>query len=161
MRKDADGGLRVGPTWESVTERLIREAQERGEFDDLPGHGRPIRLDDDPYAGEMALAWHVLRNAGAAPPWIEADKEVRRLREQLERRLAAAPGAPSVAHARLRRELLALTAEHDVAVARLNAEAPSATRHRRPLGPRATALIEAALAGRPVADPFGAGGFGP
>ena len=105
LRKDAEGGFRVGPTWESVTERLIREAQERGDFDDLPGHGKPIRIDDDPYAGEMALAWHVLRNAGAAPPWIEADKEVRRLRDNLTRRLRAASAAPRAAHPRLRREL--------------------------------------------------------
>ncbi len=28
--------------WESLAERLIREAAERGEFDDLPGAGQPI-----------------------------------------------------------------------------------------------------------------------
>jgi hypothetical protein len=32
---------------EPLVERLIREARERGEFDDLPGAGRPLDLDDD------------------------------------------------------------------------------------------------------------------
>ena len=31
---------------ESIAERKIREAMERGEFDDLPGQGQPLRLDD-------------------------------------------------------------------------------------------------------------------
>ena len=31
---------------ESIAERKIREAMERGEFDDLPGQGKPLRLDD-------------------------------------------------------------------------------------------------------------------
>ena len=29
--------------WESPVERAIREAQERGEFDNLPGAGKPLR----------------------------------------------------------------------------------------------------------------------
>ncbi|MFW5475031.1 DUF1992 domain-containing protein [Knoellia sp. CPCC 206450] len=33
---------------ESWVEKLIREAQERGEFDDLPGAGKPLRGLDDP-----------------------------------------------------------------------------------------------------------------
>jgi hypothetical protein len=34
--------------WESVVEVQIRMAQERGEFDDLPGKGKPIPGLDDP-----------------------------------------------------------------------------------------------------------------
>ncbi len=35
--------------WESVVDRQIREATERGEFDDLPGAGKPIEGLDRPY----------------------------------------------------------------------------------------------------------------
>lgn len=35
--------------WESLVERQIREAQERGEFDDLPGAGKPIEGIGEPY----------------------------------------------------------------------------------------------------------------
>jgi hypothetical protein len=34
--------------YESWIDRQIREAQERGEFDNLPGAGKPLQLDDDP-----------------------------------------------------------------------------------------------------------------
>lgn len=34
------------PRWESPVERAIREAQERGDFDDLPGAGKPLDLRD-------------------------------------------------------------------------------------------------------------------
>jgi hypothetical protein len=35
--------------WESLAERRIREAAERGEFDDLPGSGRPLPGLDGTY----------------------------------------------------------------------------------------------------------------
>ncbi|MDQ3945150.1 MAG: DUF1992 domain-containing protein [Actinomycetota bacterium] len=34
-----------GVDWESWVERQIRESMERGDFDNLPGHGKPLRLD--------------------------------------------------------------------------------------------------------------------
>lgn len=37
-----------GIGWESWVDRQIREAQERGEFDDLPGHGKPLPDVDQP-----------------------------------------------------------------------------------------------------------------
>ena len=77
IRRDAEGSERTAPDWETVVERLIREGQEAGEFADLPGHGRRLDLTDDSAAGDMAMAYRILRNAGVAPPWIEADKEVR------------------------------------------------------------------------------------
>lgn len=44
-------GRRVGNdglVYESWVDRQIREAIERGEFDDLPGAGKPLQLSDDP-----------------------------------------------------------------------------------------------------------------
>jgi Domain of unknown function (DUF1992) len=40
---------RPGETWESYTERQIREAQEAGEFEALEGAGRPLADLDEPY----------------------------------------------------------------------------------------------------------------
>ena len=37
--------------------RQIREAQERGEFDDLPGEGQPLDLAANPYAQDRELAF--------------------------------------------------------------------------------------------------------
>ncbi|MFQ5844324.1 MAG: DUF1992 domain-containing protein [Planctomycetota bacterium] len=39
----------AGESWESWVERRIREAQERGEFDDLRGAGKPIPGLERPY----------------------------------------------------------------------------------------------------------------
>ncbi|MBI3972709.1 MAG: DUF1992 domain-containing protein [Chloroflexi bacterium] len=38
--------------WGSHVDRLIREAQERGEFDNLPGTGKPLQLDDLLFTGQ-------------------------------------------------------------------------------------------------------------
>ena len=116
-------------------ERQLREAMDEGKFDDLPFQGERIPFDDDAMAGDWALALHMLRNAGVAPPWIEADKEVRTLLDRLEALLArAARSSGSVAGRRRDRATLeALVRRANDAIARLNAEAPPDRQHRRPL----------------------------
>lgn len=137
VRRDADGGYRIGLTWESVTERLIREAQEAGSFDELPGRGRRLQLDVDPREGDMGLAFHILRTNHAVPPWIAADMEARRCAGAIERLLADAGRADlarpvtSVTRARFRARLARLCEEHDHAVEALDATAPSVTLQRR------------------------------
>ena len=132
-RIDEDGHREVAPTWESLVDRQIREAMEDGQFDDLPFRGRPIPLEDDALAGEWAMAFHMLRNAGAAPPWIEADKDVRALLERRDRIFARAGAASPIARSRYRRDLEQLVVGINAAIARLNAEAPTDRQHRRPL----------------------------
>ena len=93
----------LAPARESLIDKQIREAQRAGAFDDLPHQGQRLPLVDDAAAGEWALAYRMLKNANFAPPWIEADKEVR-----------------------------ALLARRD-AILRVNHEAPTERQHRRPL----------------------------
>jgi hypothetical protein len=76
---------------ETLVERQIRGAIEGGDFDDLPYKGRRLPLDDDSAAGDRALAHRILRNAGLAPAWIEADKSARALLDERDRLLARAP----------------------------------------------------------------------
>jgi DnaJ homolog subfamily C member 28 len=135
-RRDAEGRLQVGSSWESLVDRQIREAMEEGKFDDLPHRGRPLPNDDNPYAADWALAYHVLRNAGGAPPWIEADKEVRELLDRRDALLTRAAARATTTTFTRRRELAALeelVALINAAVARVNAGAPTARQHRRPL----------------------------
>jgi DnaJ family protein C protein 28 len=63
--------------WESWIDEQIREAQQRGEFDNLPGKGKPLDLTPNPYAREQELAFKILKDAGYAPDWIELDKAIR------------------------------------------------------------------------------------
>ena len=132
-RRDNEGRFQIGPTWESIVERQIREAMEEGAFRDLPYQGQPLPLEDDAAAGDLALAYHVLRNAGVAPPWVEADKDVRRLLERRDELLVRAGRAGPLSQARLRDELRRIVADANRAIERLNAEAPTDRQHRRPL----------------------------
>ena len=64
--------------WEKWVDQQIREALERGEFDNLPGAGKPIDLTPNPYAQGQDLSFKILKDAGFAPEWIELDKTIRR-----------------------------------------------------------------------------------
>lgn len=61
--------------WESPVERAIREAQERGEFDNLPGTGKPLRSLGDPeredpdwWVKSLAEREHLDLSGALSPP---------------------------------------------------------------------------------------------
>lgn len=138
VRKDADGTTSIGRSWESLTERLIREAQEAGAFDDLPGTGRPLVLDDDPREGEQGLAFHILRTNRAVPPWIAVDQEVRTQLDALERLIDQAGHASrptALTRARWHERLDTTLHAHASAVRSLESLAPSTAQHRARLDP--------------------------
>jgi hypothetical protein len=55
-----------------LVERKIQEAMACGEFDDLPGAGRPLELDDDALIPEeLRVANRILKNAGVTPPEVK------------------------------------------------------------------------------------------
>ena len=70
---------------EKLIEEKIREAMEKGEFDDLPGKGKPLDLDayfatpDD-----VRLAFSVLKSAGCLPVEVELQKEIESLKARLD-----------------------------------------------------------------------------
>ncbi len=71
--------------FERIAEQRIREAQKKGDFDNLPGSGKPLKLDDDSRVPEdLRLAYKMLKNGGFVPPEIEVKKEIRQTRELLE-----------------------------------------------------------------------------
>ena len=85
-----------GIGWESWVERQIREAQERGEFDDLPGHGKP--LDDvDRSRDEMWWVRKKLRRekVSYSPPALSLRVEVDETRERIHALGTGAAGVRS------------------------------------------------------------------
>lgn len=61
----------------SNIEEHIRRAMEEGKFDNLPGKGKPLRLDYNPHADpDWRLAHHILRENGFTLPWIESLREI-------------------------------------------------------------------------------------
>jgi DnaJ family protein C protein 28 len=62
---------------ESLAEKMLREAIENGEFDDLPGKGEPLDLKENPFEDpDLRVVHRLLRNAGFAPAWIEERKDI-------------------------------------------------------------------------------------
>jgi hypothetical protein len=63
-----------------IAESKLRTAIANGEFDDLPGSGKPLELDDlSRVPPELRMGYKLLRNAGCLPPELEARKEMARL----------------------------------------------------------------------------------
>ena len=68
-----------------IAEQRIREAQEAGAFDNLPGKGKPLALEDvSSVPEELRMAYHILRNAHVLPPEAELLKEIHTLEELLK-----------------------------------------------------------------------------
>ena len=67
-----------------IVEKKIQEAQRNGEFDNLPGRGKPIEYEEDRHIPEdLRLAYKILKNADCLPPEIEEKKEIRQMEDLL------------------------------------------------------------------------------
>lgn len=60
-----------------LVEEQIRKAQERGDFKNLEGAGKPLDLSENPFEpAEMRMAYKILKDNDYAPYWIELGKEI-------------------------------------------------------------------------------------
>jgi hypothetical protein len=67
-----------------IIEERIRKAQKKGQFDNLEGAGKPLKLDEDSHIAEdLRLAYKILKNADCLPPEIELKKEIQRTEDLL------------------------------------------------------------------------------
>lgn len=91
-----------------IGERRIQEAVEAGELDDLPGRGRPLRLDENARVPrELRAANRVLKNAGLVPQCLLLRADI----NDLEKRIVDLPRGPDRADACRRLALLRLRLE--------------------------------------------------
>src|ERR1051326_103629 len=70
-------GRYYGKKFEDYISEQIREAEARGEFDNLRGAGKPLNLDSNVYAGDKAVGYSLLKSQGYAPKEVELAKEIR------------------------------------------------------------------------------------
>lgn len=122
----------------NIDEQISKAVQE-GKFNDLPGAGKPARLEEnllvDP---EWRLAYHMLRESGYTLPWIELrnaiEAELNQARAQLQqawhwRQSASQRGEQlAVAQAEWQRALQRFSAQVDELNKRIfdyNLQAPS------------------------------------
>lgn len=83
---------------DTLAEERTLKALDAGEFDDLPGMGKPLELDDDRLVPEaLRMAFRVLKDAGFVPPEVEIRREIGELQrcildleDDTERRCAIA-----------------------------------------------------------------------
>jgi hypothetical protein len=93
---------------ELIAEARIAEAARAGAFDNLPGAGRPLALEDDRLIPEESrMAYRILRNAGFVPAELETRREAATLRHLL----AAATDDAEKSRAAARLALLEATLE--------------------------------------------------
>ncbi len=67
-----------------VVEERIRSAQQKGEFNNLAGAGKPLKLEEDRHISEeLRLSHKILKNADCLPPDIELKKQIERTEDLL------------------------------------------------------------------------------
>ncbi len=72
-------------SFDKLVEEKIREAMTNGEFDNLPGKGKPIDLDAYFATPEdVRVAYSVLKSSGFVPEEAQLLRDVESLKEALE-----------------------------------------------------------------------------
>ena len=70
--------------FDRIVEERIRAAQQEGVFDNLPGRGKALDLEDDSGVPEdLRLTYKVLKNSGCLPIEMELRREFFNLRKLL------------------------------------------------------------------------------
>uniref|UniRef100_A0A7C4RTH7 DUF1992 domain-containing protein n=1 Tax=Desulfatirhabdium butyrativorans TaxID=340467 RepID=A0A7C4RTH7_9BACT len=70
--------------FEKIVEERILAAQRNGEFDHLPGRGKPLEFEEDGHIPEdLRLAHKILKNADCLPPELSLKQEIRQTQELL------------------------------------------------------------------------------
>src|SRR6266516_2169686 len=70
--------------FDRIADERIQQAQQEGLFDNLPGKGKPLVLDDDSCVpAELRLTYKILKNSHCLPIEMEIRKEIFNLRQLL------------------------------------------------------------------------------
>ena len=73
------------PLFQRIAEQRILEAQRNGDFDNLPGKGKPLELEDlSAVPEDLRIGYHVLKNAHLLPPEAELIKDIHTLEDLLK-----------------------------------------------------------------------------
>ncbi len=84
----AEHRARMRHDWSNLIEDLIEEGRKQGIFDDLPGKGKPLKLEGNPYSRETELAHNLLKHNDLRPAWITNRngllEEIKALRNEIK-----------------------------------------------------------------------------
>lgn len=63
--------------WQKSIDQQIEEAQRSGKFDNLPGKGKPLKLNENPFQDPaLDAAYTLLKDNDFTLPWIAEGKEI-------------------------------------------------------------------------------------
>lgn len=75
----------------NVAEQRIVRSMMNGDFENLPGKGRPLKIESNPHADPVEdMAYRILAKNGFAPEWVELNKDIRVLIQRWRTALALA-----------------------------------------------------------------------
>ncbi|MDZ4770346.1 MAG: DUF1992 domain-containing protein [Chloroflexota bacterium] len=107
----------------SLIDEIIREAQSRGEFDNLPGSGKKLALDADVHTpDDLKLAYRVMKENDLLPDWIAQGKALEKTRAALIARITRSSPIDDA--------LAAVVARYNSEVLTFNLKLPSGIPHR-------------------------------
>jgi len=70
--------------FQRIAEKRIEQAIRDGTFEDLPGAGKPLKLEDESHIPEdLRVAYKVLKNANFVPPEVSLRKEIAKAEDLL------------------------------------------------------------------------------
>ena len=70
---------------DQLVEARIGDAQARGEFDNLPGAGKALQLQDETLVPEeLRASYRLLKNAGYLPPAVQMRREIAEVEQLLQ-----------------------------------------------------------------------------
>ncbi len=82
----------------TLIDEIIQDAMRKGQFDNLPGAGERLKLEDDSLVPpEQRMAHKLLRDNGYAPDWMAQGQALDATRDQLIRDLRRASGSQQIA----------------------------------------------------------------
>ena len=68
-----------------IAEQKIEKALAEGLFENIPGQGEPLPMEDEGHIPEdLRLAYKILKNANCLPPELELKKQIRQMEDLLE-----------------------------------------------------------------------------
>ncbi|CAM6087137.1 unnamed protein product [Calypogeia fissa] len=75
----------------NVAEQRIVRSMMNGDFENLPGKGRPLKFECNPHADPAEdMAYRILAKNGFAPEWVELNKDIRIMIQRWRASLAIA-----------------------------------------------------------------------
>ncbi|MCP3033585.1 DUF1992 domain-containing protein [Halobacillus sp. A1] len=83
MKDKDNSNLRENITYKDHISQIVHEAEKKGDFDNLPGKGKPLNLNDNSINSYDAQLNKILKDNNVLPEWVKLGNEIDSLMDQL------------------------------------------------------------------------------